>query len=69
MNMIYYLQDIKGLRSDMKKYGGKKMKFEVVKKVDHLGRIVVPKSMREYYGIRLDSCIKFIPTEEGILIK
>ena len=45
------------------------MKFEVVKKVDHLGRIVLPKSMREYYGIRLDSCIKFIPTEEGILIK
>ena len=45
------------------------MEFVVEKTIDNLGRIVLPKSMREYYGIALNSKLIMIPTEDGILIK
>lgn len=44
------------------------MEYAVEKKVDSLGRIVLPKSMREYYGIVLGDKIKLVPIENGILI-
>ena len=44
------------------------MKYTVEKKIDSLGRIVLPKEMREYYGIALGDSLNLIPTEEGILI-
>lgn len=44
------------------------MRYTVEKKIDNLGRIVLPKEMREYYGISLGDSLNLIPTEEGILI-
>ena len=44
------------------------MRFTVSKKIDNLGRIVIPKEMRDYYGIKLNYEVKLVPTEEGILI-
>ncbi len=44
------------------------MRYTVEKKIDNLGRIVLPKSMREYYDISLNDRLNLIPTEEGILI-
>ena len=44
------------------------MKFTVKKRVDKLGRIVLPKSMRENYGIILGDAVDLIACDEGILI-
>ncbi|MBQ4071205.1 MAG: AbrB/MazE/SpoVT family DNA-binding domain-containing protein [Clostridia bacterium] len=44
------------------------MKYCVEKEIDHLGRIVIPKNLRDYYGIKPWDKVKFIPTKEGILI-
>ena len=44
------------------------MNFEIKKKVDNLGRIVLPKNMRDYYCISLNDKVNLIPTERGILI-
>ena len=39
----------------------------IVKDIDKLGRITVPKDFRDLYGIEKD--VEIIPTEEGILIR
>ena len=44
------------------------MNYSVEKTIDKLGRIVIPKNIREHYGISLEDKIKMIPTEQGILI-
>ena len=44
------------------------MEYGVEKMVDKLGRVVLPKNMRDYYGISLNEKIKLIPTDSGILI-
>lgn len=44
------------------------MKFTVKKRVDKLGRIVLPKSMRENYGIILGDAVDLIACDEGIII-
>ena len=44
------------------------MSYAVEKTIDKLGRMVLPKSMREHYGISLKDKVKLIPTENGILI-
>ena len=47
---------------------GKKMNFTVRRGVDKLGRIVIPKSMRDYYGIECGEDVVLVPTEEGVLV-
>ena len=44
------------------------MEYSIKKEIDRLGRIVVPKNMRDYYGIPLCCEVFLIPTEKGILI-
>ena len=44
------------------------MKFSVKKTIDTLGRIVIPKNLREYYEIQLGDELALIPTDEGILL-
>ena len=43
------------------------MKIGIIKEVDRLGRIVIPKEMRERYLI--DGRVEIVMTEDGILIK
>lgn len=42
--------------------------FVTFKKVDNLGRIVIPKDMRRYFDVVPNDYVKIIPTENGILI-
>ena len=42
-------------------------KIGVVKQVDSLGRVVIPKDFRERMG--LEGCVEIILTEEGVLIR
>ncbi len=42
------------------------MEFKIVKAVDKLGRIVLPKSMRDYYN--LNENVTLTATKYGILI-
>lgn len=42
-------------------------KIGIVKEIDKLGRVLIPKELRERYG--LNSSIEMVVTEEGILIK
>lgn len=42
-------------------------KIGIVKETDKLGRVLIPKELRERYG--LNSSIEMVVTEEGILIK
>ena len=44
------------------------MSFVMKKRVDNLGRIVLPKNMRDYYRISLNDRVNLIPTDAGILI-
>jgi len=44
------------------------MSFVIIKTVDSLGRIVLPKNMRDYYSISLNDKVKLQPTNKGILI-
>ena len=41
----------------------------IKKRIDKLGRIVLPKDMRELYGIDDGDSVEMIPTEEGIVIR
>lgn len=42
-------------------------KVGIVKEVDKLGRIVIPKEIRERYG--LDTYVEIITTTEGVLLR
>ncbi len=44
------------------------MRFVIKRDIDEAGRIVIPKEMRDYYGIEPRSELDIIPTEAGILI-
>ena len=44
-----------------------KEKIGVLKEVDMLGRIVIPKEFRKRFG--LGEQVELIPTEEGILLR
>ncbi len=39
------------------------------RKMDHLGRVVVPSDMREKYDLKEHDKVDFIPQEDGILLK
>lgn len=69
MNMIYYLTDMKKLQIDIIIAEVTEMKYSVEKTIDGLGRVVLPKNIRDYYGISLKDKIYLIPTVDGILIK
>ena len=45
------------------------MEFAMTRKVDELGRIVLPMDYRRHYGIKPTDAIDIIPTENGILLK
>ncbi len=42
-------------------------KIGVIKEIDSVGRIVIPKELRERYG--LSGNVEIIATENGVLIK
>lgn len=42
-------------------------KIGVIKKIDKLGRVVIPKELRDRYG--LDKGIEIVATGEGVLIR
>lgn len=44
------------------------MSFSVLKKIDNLGRIVIPKELRKYYGFDVHDEVELIPTASGILL-
>ena len=44
------------------------MSFAMKKGLDNLGRLVIPKNMRDYYGISANDKVILVPTESGILI-
>ena len=44
------------------------MDFRVEKAVDNVGRIVIPKNLREYYNIEPSDKILLVPRDDGILI-
>lgn len=44
------------------------MKFEMKRKIDELGRIVLPIDLRNYYGITSGDKVVLLPVREGIQI-
>ena len=44
------------------------MKFEMKRKIDELGRIVLPIDLRRYYGIESGDTIVLLPVREGIQV-
>ncbi len=45
------------------------MRIGISRRVDSLGRIVIPKEFRKSYHIDVDDEIEFIGTDQGILLK
>jgi bifunctional DNA-binding transcriptional regulator/antitoxin component of YhaV-PrlF toxin-antitoxin module len=50
------------------KKGGFSMNFEIKRKIDELGRLVLPIDLRRYYGIESGDTIILLPVREGIQI-
>ena len=44
------------------------MEFTVKKQIDSFGRIMIPKTLRDYYKIALEEEVFLTPTGDGILI-
>lgn len=44
------------------------MKFEMKRKIDELGRLVLPIDLRNYYGIASGDTVVLLPVREGIQI-
>lgn len=47
----------------------KVLKIGVMRHIDSLGRIVIPKELRSLYQIETNEQIEIIGTDEGILLK
>ena len=45
------------------------MTKEIERRVDELGRIVLPKEMRQHFGMKVGDTLKILITDEGILLK
>ena len=45
------------------------LKIGIMRQVDSLGRIVIPKELRTLYQIETNDQIEIIGTDEGILLK
>lgn len=45
------------------------MKFAIKRCVDNLGRIVLPKDMRNFFQINAGDALEVIATEDGIFLK
>lgn len=45
------------------------MLLGIQKKIDALGRIVLPKELRELYDIKDGDTVEIVPTENGIIVK
>ena len=45
------------------------MYIGIQRKIDSLGRIVLPKDLRDFYKMQDGDTVEIIPTENGILIK
>jgi len=43
--------------------------YSVLKIIDKLGRVVIPKEFRDFYCLNINDKLELIPTEQGILIK
>lgn len=41
----------------------------IVKEIDRLGRLLIPKEFRERYGLNLNDSVEIVATVEGLLIK
>ena len=44
-------------------------KFAIKRSIDKLGRVVIPKDMRNYYNINVGDTLEIIASDNGILIK
>lgn len=44
-------------------------KIGIIKEIDRLGRIVIPKELRERYGLNLNDSVEIVATKDGLLIK
>ena len=44
------------------------MKFEIKRKIDNLGRIILPIDLRIYYGITQGDTLVILPVRNGILL-
>jgi len=44
------------------------MRVGIIRKVDRLGRVTIPKEYRSFYHIEKDDRISIIDTPEGILL-
>ena len=41
----------------------------IIRKIDHLGRVVVPSEIRKSIGIETGDPVEMIPVKDGILLK
>ncbi len=44
------------------------MNFVVTKTIDRLGRVLIPKELRNFYGLSENDTLRLIATDAGILL-
>lgn len=44
-------------------------KIGITRKIDTLGRVVIPKEMRRFYEMQAEEYVEILATEQGILIR
>ena len=42
------------------------MQYEIIRKIDKLGRVVIPKDIRKYFGMKEGSNVRIVVTETGV---
>lgn len=45
------------------------MEIGIIRKADKMGRIVIPKELREFYCMGMDEPLEIVATAAGILIR
>lgn len=44
------------------------MEIKICRRIDRLGRLVIPADLRKQYGLKAGDNIRFIPNDNGILV-
>lgn len=45
------------------------MQFGIIRRIDKAGRVVIPKEIREFFGLKEFDPVEIIATEQGIILK
>ena len=68
-DVILYAHSVRLILLVNKKRSDKMTPIGIIRKVDDLGRIVIPKEIRKFYHINANDEIEIVTTPDGIILR